>query len=143
MSVFGVDISKDMLVVAKKYLGDAYNRCNIKVGSAEQLPFENNSFDLIVSCRFFTLIPMDLAKRVLSEFYRVSKSKIILNIRLKKGNISAPCWIKNKRISGNICEKELINIFKNFNFEVLKKKIILENSNTTLLFFVLKKIKVS
>jgi len=141
MSVFGVDISKDMLVVAKKYLGDAYSYCNIKVGSAEHLHFEDNLFDLVVSCRFFTLIPLDLAKRVLSEFYRVSKSKIILNIRLKKGNISAPYWIKSKRISGNICEKELINIFKNFNFEVLKKKIILEDSNTTLLFFILKKMQ--
>jgi ubiquinone/menaquinone biosynthesis C-methylase UbiE len=139
MSVYGIDISKDMLDIAREHLGDHYNQCNISVGSAEHLPFENDFFDLVVSCRFLTLIPMAMVKKVLSEFCRVSKSKIILNIRIKKGNTSAKYWKKNKRISGNICEKELINIFNKSNLEVSKKKVITENTDTILLFYILDK----
>jgi len=66
MSVYGIDISKDMLDIAREHLGDHYNQCNISVGSAEHLPFENDFFDLVVSCRFLTLIPMAMVKKVLS-----------------------------------------------------------------------------
>jgi ubiquinone/menaquinone biosynthesis C-methylase UbiE len=66
MSVYGIDISKDMLDIAREHLGDHYNQCNISVGSAEHLPFENDFFDLLVSCRFLTLIPMAMVKKVLS-----------------------------------------------------------------------------
>lgn len=139
MKVFGIDISEDMINVSKISLGDAFNRCYITVGNAESLPYENDTFDLIVSSRFFTFLSMNMTKKVLSELYRVTKSKIILNIRIKKGDISAPLWIRNKKISGNICEKDLLKLFKDYNLKVVEKKLVNENSNKQYLFFVLQK----
>lgn len=132
MIIYGLDISKDMLNVARNNLGEVYdNLCNVRVGSADNLPYGNNSFDLIVCCRFFHHIDYLIAKKVLSEFYRVIKptSKIAINIRTKKekkliDKVLSRKIVNKKKLGGNIYEKDLINIFEDSGLYVKNKLAI-------------------
>jgi len=65
----GIDAAAKMIRVArKKREGEA---CRFEVAAAEDLPFENASFDAAVSSLFFHHVPLDLKEQSLSEAYRV------------------------------------------------------------------------
>jgi len=68
--VVGVDGSPDMIKVAKKILCDHEN-VELKLGSAEDLPFDDNVFD-IVTCNLL-LMWVDDPQRVVDEMARVTK----------------------------------------------------------------------
>lgn len=70
--VIGIDGSSNLIDVAKKILKD-YSNTKLCIGNAEQLPFKNNSFD-IVTCNLL-LMWADDPKKVLSEMARVTKPK--------------------------------------------------------------------
>lgn len=70
--VIGIDGSPSLIDVAKKILKD-YSNTKLCIGNAEQLPFKNNSFD-IVTCNLL-LMWADDPKKVLSEMARVTKPK--------------------------------------------------------------------
>jgi ubiquinone/menaquinone biosynthesis C-methylase UbiE len=69
--VSGIDLSPSMMELAKQKLGD---RADLRLGDAAKMPFEDNSFDLVLS--FLTLHEMPPATRapVLSEIVRVAGS---------------------------------------------------------------------
>jgi ubiquinone/menaquinone biosynthesis C-methylase UbiE len=48
--------------------------CRFEVAAAEQLQYEDSSFDAVVSSMFFHHIPLDLKKRSLAEARRVLKT---------------------------------------------------------------------
>lgn len=72
--VVGVDISRNMLNVAagKKNEGQ-WRRMQLAQGSGAQLPFPDNTFDAVVSFKFFHLIPNDLKPVLIREMARVLK----------------------------------------------------------------------
>jgi len=78
MSIAGLDISPAMFEEAKAELGEIYNSCRLTVGTAAELPYENNSFDLVVSFRFLSGI-VDSATAIASmrEFHRVAPRAIL------------------------------------------------------------------
>ncbi len=137
MSIYGLDISIDMLNEAKNILGNSYNQCNVSIGSADYLPYDDESFDLVVCSRFFQHLTLDMALRTLIELKRVAKSKIYLNMRTKKGFFSA--LDVDQKLSRKICEKDLINIFNTFGLKVLKKRIIEVKKSNVATFYVLEK----
>ena len=157
MTVYGLDISKDMLDAAKYILGSSYDKCDIKIGSADCLPYDDNQFDLIVSCRFFTILSLDMARKVLAEFQRVSKSKAYINIKFKKDTAinnsrwkrwkdsviylagGTPGWVKKKNMKEYISEKELRDTFENFGFKIEDKLTIEEKIDSEYSFFILEK----
>ncbi len=47
--------------------------CRFEVAAAENLPFENESFDSVISTLFFHHIQLDLKKKAFSEAFRVLK----------------------------------------------------------------------
>ena len=49
--------------------------CHFEVAAAEVLPFENSSFDAVVSSLFFHHVPLDLKEKSLSEAFRVLRPK--------------------------------------------------------------------
>ena len=66
--VVGIDVSEEMLKVAKQKLSESVE---LKLGSADNLPFPNNSFDVIVSTSVFHYFRDPI--RVLQEVKRVLK----------------------------------------------------------------------
>jgi len=92
MEVYGVEISPKMLEAARADLGDShYQRCILHTGSAESLTFPNHFFDLVVCFRFLQgIISFGMARRVLEELRRVTKSNGIVVAELHTRNATAP-----------------------------------------------------
>ena len=68
--VIGIDGSKEMINVAKKILKN-YKNVELKVGNAEDIPFDDNFFD-IVTCNL-VLMWAEKPQKVVNEMVRVCK----------------------------------------------------------------------
>ena len=75
LDVTGLDASPPMLQVAKKRLG---HRGELRRGSAEDLPFEDNSFD--IATLMTTLEFVDDPYKALQEACRVAKDRVFLGV---------------------------------------------------------------
>ena len=71
LDVTGLDASPYMLDIAKSRLG---NKASFKIGSAEDLPFEDNEFD--ITTLIITLEFLDNPLEALREAGRVTKNKV-------------------------------------------------------------------
>ena len=67
----GIDAAGKMIAGAIKKRGSS--TCSFKVAAAENLPFENESFDSVVSTLFFHHIQIDLKQKAFAEAFRVLK----------------------------------------------------------------------
>ncbi len=72
-TVVGVDISANMLGVAASKRSGGAGRVHFTQGSGTQLPFRDNTFDAVVSFKFFHLIPNDRKLFFVREMTRVLK----------------------------------------------------------------------
>lgn len=73
LDVSGIDASPYMISLARERLG---NRCSLKTGLAEDLPYEDNEFDFALLIN--TLEFLDNPIQVLREAGRVTKKKILI-----------------------------------------------------------------
>jgi len=73
LDINGVDASPYMIDIARKRLG---HRCNLKTGMAEDLPYDDNEFDLAVLIN--TLEFLDNPLQALREAGRVTKRKVFI-----------------------------------------------------------------
>ncbi len=75
IKLFGIDLSEEMIKVARANLGEA---ADLRVSNSEKLPFEDNRFDLITCTFSFHHYPNP--KAVLTEMKRVlsQKGKLII-----------------------------------------------------------------
>ena len=67
----GIDAAAKMIEVARKKR--ASDKCRFEVMAAEDLAFDDMSFDAVVSSLFFHHVPLDLKQKALAEAYRVLK----------------------------------------------------------------------
>ena len=67
----GIDAAGKMIEAAR--LKRASDTCRFEAAAAEALPFENESFDSVVSSFFFHHIQYDLKKKAFDEAFRVLK----------------------------------------------------------------------
>lgn len=67
----GIDAAGKMIEGAVKKRES--NTCSFRVAAAENLPFENDTFDSVVSTLFFHHIQLDLKKKSFAEAFRVLK----------------------------------------------------------------------
>jgi ubiquinone/menaquinone biosynthesis C-methylase UbiE len=68
----GVELAEGMLAQTRKRLeGDGLDRVELQRGDALALPFEDESFDLVVNSYMLDLLPRDDIPRALAEFRRV------------------------------------------------------------------------
>jgi ubiquinone/menaquinone biosynthesis C-methylase UbiE len=78
----GLDLSPDMLRKAERRMKDyPKERYQLHVGNAYRLPFDSNTFDLVVNNFMLDLLPEEDFVAVLSEFKRVLKpqGRIVLS----------------------------------------------------------------
>ena len=88
-SVHGVDISKNMLEIARRELLDAgYPYLDLRVGDAKRLPYPAATFDVLYNGYMLDLIPLGDIPRVMTEFSRVLRSGgrlVLLNMSRRDG----------------------------------------------------------
>jgi len=91
----GVDLTAAMLAQArqKAELSGSSNY-NLRVGDAYQLPFEDNSFDVLVNNYMFDLLPQEDFEHVLAEFGRVLRAggRLILVNMAREGHWYNQLW---------------------------------------------------
>ena len=75
LDITGLDASPHMLGIAQKKLG---HRVDLHEGLAEELPFEDNSFD--IATMITTLEFVEDAQKALQEACRVAESRIFLGV---------------------------------------------------------------
>lgn len=82
MQVTGLDSSEEMISQAREARGaEALAQCHIDVGDARQLPYQDDSFDVVVCFRFLSdIVSFADAKQVLREIARVARSYVILDL---------------------------------------------------------------
>ena len=68
--IIGVDVSPYMIVVADQKTR-AIENVAVRCANAEQLPFEDGSFDAVTASLLFHELPADVSPRVLAEMRRV------------------------------------------------------------------------
>jgi ubiquinone/menaquinone biosynthesis C-methylase UbiE len=75
--VCGVDISQEMLKVAKERLSNFGELIEFQQADAERLPFEEKRFDSATCFRLFGHIPPETRVKILKEMKRVTKGPFI------------------------------------------------------------------
>jgi SAM-dependent methyltransferase len=78
-NVVGADVSREMVNVARKNLKKYENQIKLIVCDAENLPFEDNSFDCVTSIRLMGHVPPDIRVKILTEMRRVTKEWLIIS----------------------------------------------------------------
>lgn len=122
--VYGVDIDNDTILQNNK----KYQKDNLKYicSSVDNLPFENNQFDIIIS--FETIEHVRDCYKVMSEFKRILKNNGILIISTPNKKFSDINKIQNPFHIKEFYEEEFIFMIDKF----FKNKIILyQMSNYT------------
>ena len=89
LDVTGIDASPYMLDIARSRLG---NKASLKIGRAEDLPFEDNEFD--VATLIYTLEFLDDTYAALREVGRVAKHRVFVGVLngLSLGCIANKCY---------------------------------------------------
>jgi ubiquinone/menaquinone biosynthesis C-methylase UbiE len=145
MTVTGLDISHDMLYEAKKLRGDLLEKCIVDIGDARTLPYENNSFDLIVSIRFVDgHLAFKDAKKVISEFCRVSRKYLIVELATVPEGDESQFRIQNLQekqpISGRLSESERIRFFKGFGLKMVAEETAYKEEKSYVIIYLCEKI---
>ncbi len=130
MTIYGMDISNDMIDAAREVLGDAFNKCHITVGDATAaLPFSDNFFDVAVCWRFLKFFSYNTAAHILKELHRVTRSTIILRMIVRKEEappVGPPRRLK--KLGGNIYEKDFLELLNQTGFTVIQRKKIYDGA---------------
>lgn len=148
LDVYGVDISLDGVQYTKKVLEQDNLKGNIKVGSIDNIPFDTDMFDGIISYGVLYYCTIDEIKESVKEIYRVLKKggKALLVVRstedyrygdgteieentflINEEDESKGAFNENGMKMHFFTRDELINLFKNFN--TISIDMIEETSN--------------
>jgi ubiquinone/menaquinone biosynthesis C-methylase UbiE len=101
--VTALDLTEAMIRLAQNKLNEQNLHANFSIGSVLELPFPDESFDLVVSTRFLHLWPYDQQKSVLAEMTRVLAPSGVLIVDFDnwwhKSLLSLPIFIY-QRLTG-------------------------------------------
>ncbi|RDY23271.1 class I SAM-dependent methyltransferase [Romboutsia maritimum] len=127
--VYGIDISKESIEHAKK----KYESKNIEFteASIEKLPFEDNSFDVIVSFETIEHVNINIQKKFLSEVKRVLKKDGIFLVSTPNKKVYSDIFkYKNEFHEKEFYKEEYIKFLKEyFNYVELYSQYFEVSSN--------------
>ena len=109
LDISGVDASQEMIDIARNRIG---NRCELKTGQAEDLPFSDNEFDIALLIN--TLEFLDDPERALKEAGRVARRKVLICFI----NSLSPYWL-GARFRG-IFNETIIRHIRPYNLWAMK-----------------------
>jgi len=105
LKVTGVDISQDMLDAASAKFSNLVNDVELIAARAEDMPFEDNTFDYLICNRFIKWLPsMQAMMPVAKEFRRVTAGQILLQVKLK-----APTILSRLRDNATIMKRNTLH----------------------------------
>ena len=78
----GVDISIDMLNEARKVAASHQYDMRFMQGSADKLPQADSACDYVICARLLNWVPFQTMEAMVREFYRVSRTGLVLEIRV-------------------------------------------------------------
>jgi SAM-dependent methyltransferase len=97
--VYGVDISKEAIEIAKAWLSKKGLKANLTVADIEKLPFQNKFFDVVISYGVLDHILFTKSKKVMDEISRVLIPKGYVYITLRSTEDSE--FARGKKIAHN------------------------------------------
>ena len=123
-SISGIEISEEDLSTAKIHLKD--NRLDLKVGSALEIPHQENSFDTLVSWEVIEHIPTNTEEKMFAEAARVIKpgGSFYLSTPFDswRSKFTDPAWwlIEHRHYS----QKQLESLAMKYGFKVVDMRVI-------------------
>ncbi len=96
LSVTGGDISNEMITVAKAKLESYGDNIAFRTADLRNLPFSDDSFDLVTCVRMFGHVPSEIRIQMLQEMRRVTRKWIIVNYFCLRPLVGLKRWIKRK-----------------------------------------------
>ncbi len=112
LDVTGIDASPYMINLAREHLG---NRCSLNRGMAEDLPYEDNEFDLVVLINILEFLDDPL--EALREAGRVAGRQVFIGV------MNSLAWHCLRTKSLNLFRESLFDQVKFFNVWELKSYI--------------------
>jgi ubiquinone/menaquinone biosynthesis C-methylase UbiE len=140
MTVHGLEASASMLTQASRYLGDDYAACHVSIGDARALPYEAESFDLVVCFRFLNqIVSFDDAQTILRELRRVTRSAAFLQLKARQDRVPpVPLPGPGEMMSDRLYQADLERILESAGFSVDRVTTITSDKNLRLAYLVRK-----
>ena len=80
--VDGIDIAPKMIATAQQKARKSNLKINFRIASINELPYPDNSFDLVISSLMFHHLPVKVKKEGLEEIHRVpKKGRKVISLR--------------------------------------------------------------
>lgn len=154
--VQGLDISPDMLAIARASADAIGMSAQLEVGDIRHIPFDNEAFDLVSCLRFLNWIDTDDMRRVVRELARVSRDKLLLgirylpNLRELPGHEQAAVRLTMRTVglahyhaawSGLVIHRKIavVQLFESLNLSIVEAQIVERRfDGTDYVFFLLK-----
>jgi ubiquinone/menaquinone biosynthesis C-methylase UbiE len=136
--VWGVDISKEMIKVAKEKLSSFGESVNFRQAEAENLPFVGKFFDSATCIKLLGHTPSETRVKILKEIKRVTKGPFIVAYYIS-GPIADTKRKIRKFLTGNkapwfpITQKSLEEELTSANLKILCQKQVLRYFSETLI----------
>ena len=112
--VYGLDISLSSLMFAKKYSENVKPKINFFLGSALNIPFKDNSFDIVFTIQTIAS-NIGNERKIIKELVRVAKKIVIINQPLYNP--------KNKKLTAHMekhaFSKDIMNTIKKMKLNIL------------------------
>ena len=83
-SVYGLDISSDMLSQAQDMQRAVNNVKALLQGDAESIPLRDGAVDYVICMRLLNWIPSPILNDIISEFKRIARQGIVFEVRVCK-----------------------------------------------------------
>jgi ubiquinone/menaquinone biosynthesis C-methylase UbiE len=128
--VVGVDVSDEMIRHARETSKDFENVLYVW-GSAQQIPWEENYFDKVLSVESFYYYADQ--ERALAELFRVMapRGRLFILINLYKDNVYSLQWVDKLKVPVHVrSEAEYIELLKKHAFENVEARRIPDDTPT-------------
>ena len=124
----GIDISAGMLQKAHEKLNGTPARFELKVGSAFEIPYPDQTFDLLFNGYMFDLMPFEVMPKILAEFKRALRPNgrlVLMNMTIGErfgSHIYQRLYNLSPSIMGGCRGVRMIEPLENIGFRVITRE---------------------